>query len=92
MSYHKHYHPAEKSGICVVKRKGERAEDLVKRFKKKFSKSGITKELRERMYFEKPGDKKRRKRAQSIRAIQREQKKLERIKEKARKKRIRRKK
>lgn len=91
MSYHKHYHPAEKSGICVIRRKGEKGEDLIKRFKKKFSKSGISKELRERMYFEKPSDKKRRKKAQSIRGIQREQKKLERIREKARKRKIRRK-
>ncbi len=91
MSYHKHYHPAEKHEICVIKRKGENTEDLIKRFKKKFSKSGITKELRERMYFEKPSNKKRRKKAQSIRLIQREQKKLELIKKKARKRKTRRK-
>jgi small subunit ribosomal protein S21 len=90
MSY-KHYHPDEKSGICVVRRKGESIEDLIKRFKKRFSKSGITKELRERMYFEKPSNKKRRKKAQSIRGLEREEKKLDILKEKSKKK-IRRKK
>lgn len=53
-------------------RKGEDPESLIKRFKKKVSKAGITKEVRDRMYFEKPSDKKRRKKAQSIRNIKRE--------------------
>jgi small subunit ribosomal protein S21 len=80
-SYHKHYHPEENSGICVVRRKGESSEDLIKRFRRKFSKSGIVKELRDKMYYEKPSDKKRRKRMQSIRNIQREQQKLEEMQE-----------
>jgi small subunit ribosomal protein S21 len=88
MSYHKHYHPAEKTGICVIKRKGEKPEDLIKRFKKKFSKSGISKEVREKMYFEKPSDKRRRKKAQSIRAIKREQEKIEKLKKRAKKNKI----
>ena len=74
-SYHKHYHPSEQSGVCVVRRDGESDEDFVKRFRKKFSKSGISKEFKDRMYFEKPSDKKRRKRIQSIRLIQREEEK-----------------
>ena len=86
-SYYKHYYSAEKTGICVVKRKTETNEELLKRFKKKFSKSGISKELKERMYFEKPGDKKRRKKAQSIRALQREEKKLHKLIQKAKKRR-----
>ena len=84
--YYKHYYSSEKTGICVVKRKGETNEDLIKRFKKKFSKSGISKELKERMYFEKPSNKKRRKKAQSIRALEREEKKIIKLKQKARKK------
>lgn len=77
-SYHKYYHPDENAGICVVKREGENDEDLLKRFRKKFSKSGIIKELRDRSYYEKPSDKKRRKRSQAIRAKEKDfQKELE---------------
>ncbi len=75
-SYHKHYHPTEHAGICVVRRKGETNEDLVKRFRKKYSKSGVAKEVRDRMFFEKPSDKKRRKKVQSIRMIKREEEKV----------------
>jgi small subunit ribosomal protein S21 len=74
-SYHKNYYPEERAGICVVRRKGESDEEFLKRFRKKYSKSGITKELRDRMYYEKPSDKKRRKKLQSIRLIQREEEK-----------------
>ena len=80
-SYQKHYHPEEKSGICVIRRKGETDDELLKRFRKKFSKSGLAKELRDRMYYEKPSDKRRRKKMQSIRNIQREQKKMEEMQE-----------
>lgn len=86
MSYHKHYYPDEHTGICVVRRKGESDEELLKRFRKKFSKSGIAKEVRENMYYEKPSDKRRRKRIQSIRAIQKEEAKMEKIKEKIKRK------
>ena len=78
----KYYKPDEYSGICVVKRKSETIENLIKRFRKKYSKSGLSKELRERMYFEKPSDKKRRKKAQSLRSIKREELKIELMKEK----------
>lgn len=80
----KHYHPTEHSGICVVSRKGEDPEELIRRFRKKYSKSGLSRELRERMYFEKPSDKKRRKRSQAIRLQQKEDEKLERMRESAR--------
>ncbi len=82
MNYNKHYKPGEYSGICVVKRKSETDENLIKRFRKKYSKSGLAKELRDRMYFEKPSDKKRRKKAQSIRSIKREENKIKLMKEK----------
>jgi len=88
MSYYKHFHEAEHTGVCVVRRKGESDEDLIKRFKKKFSKSEILKELRERMYFEKPSNKKRRKRIQSLRAMKREELKLINLKKKIERKKI----
>jgi small subunit ribosomal protein S21 len=84
-SYRKNYYPQESNGICVVRREGESVEDLIKRFRKVFSKSGIIKEYREKMFHEKPSEKKRRKRAQAIRAIQREEEKTQKNKEKLRK-------
>jgi len=80
-----YYKPDEYNGICVVKRKGEGDEDFIKRFRKKFSKSGLAKELRERMYFEKPSNKKRRKKAQSIRLLKKEEEKVQKLKERAKK-------
>ena len=74
-------------GICVVRHKKETTESLIKRFKKKYSKSGITKELRNKMFYEKPSDKRRRKKNQSIRAIEREKQKIEKNKLKLQKKR-----
>ncbi len=93
-SYHKHYQPEEHSGICVVRRNGETDEELVKRFRKKYSKSGIAKELRQRMFHEKPSDKRRRKKAQSIRLLKREEEKAEQMRDryrrmKAKQKRLR---
>lgn len=77
-SYHKHFFPDEHTGICVVQRKGESVDNLIKRFRKKYSKSDIIKEVHAKMFYEKPGDKKRRKKEQNIRNIQREkQKELE---------------
>lgn len=84
-SYHKHYYPDEHSGICVVLHKGEKDEDFIKRFRKKFSKSGLAKELRDRMFFEKPSDKKRRKRVQAIRLIKQEEEKLKEMRERYKK-------
>lgn len=86
----KHYYPEEHNGICVIRREGELTEDLIRRFRKKHSKSGITKELRERMYFEKPSQKRRRKRSQAIRMIKREEEKIKAMKEKARKQKLKR--
>jgi len=88
MSYHKHFHAAEHTGICVIRRKGESDEELIKRFRKKYSKSGVSKELRDRMYFEKPSDKKRRKKLQSLRAMKREEEKLDKLREKLERKKM----
>ena len=80
-----YYQADEYSGICVVKRKGEDDEDLIRRFRKKYSKSGLAKELRERMAFEKPSNRKRRKKAQSIRLLKKEDEKVEKLRERAKK-------
>ena len=80
-----YYRRDEYNGICVVKRKGEGDEEFIKRFRKKYSKSGLAKELRERMYFEKPSNKKRRKKAQSIRLLKKEEEKVQKLKERAKK-------
>lgn len=63
--------------ICVVRRSEETLDDLIKRFKKKFSKSGILKDLKEKSHYEKPSDKKRRKRAQAQRLREKEEQKLQ---------------
>ena len=81
-SYQKHYHPDEQGGICVVRRKDESVEDLIKRFRKKYSKSGLAKELRDRMHYEKPSQKRRRKRMQAIRLAKSEEKKQQELQEK----------
>lgn len=91
VSYNKHYYPNEHSGICVVHRKGEKGEDLIKRFRKKYSKSGVAKEVRDRMFFEKPSDKKRRKKVQSIRMIKREEEKMLKMQERYKRMKLKRK-
>ena len=89
-SYHQHYHPEESQGICVVRREGEFNEELFKRFRKKFSKSGLAKELREKMFYQKPSVKRRKKRLQAIRLIQREEEKAIELKDKLQKMKIKR--
>lgn len=74
MSY---YNREEKSGVCVVKRDHENDEAFLRRFRKVFSKSGIMKEYKQKMYFEKPSDKKRRKRAQAAQVRRQEEEKRE---------------
>ena len=46
--------------VQVYSRKNEPVENLIKRFMRKVRKEGIKEECRERMFFEKPSDKKRR--------------------------------
>ena len=90
METNKHYNAQEHTGICVTKREDEDIDDLIRRFRKKCSKSGISKELRERMYFEKPSEKRKRKKAQSIRMIQREESKVQDMKDKVIKQKLKR--
>jgi small subunit ribosomal protein S21 len=79
------YYNRNESGVCVVKRKTESDEDLLRRFRKKFSKSGLMKEIKEKMYFEKPSDKKRRKRAQAAQIRRQEEEKREKFANKRKK-------
>ncbi len=87
-----HYQSEEKMGICVVRRKGESTIDLIRRFRKKFSKSGISKEYRDAMYYEKPSIKKRKKRARAIRMLKKDEEKKKEMQERSRKYNIRRRK
>jgi small subunit ribosomal protein S21 len=80
-----YYNRQEKGGICVVRRKSESDEDFLRRFRKKFSKSGIMKEFKQKMYFEKPSDKKRRKRAQAEQVRRTEEAKREKYMKKTKK-------
>ena len=84
----KHFYAEEHSGICVVRHEGESDDNLIRRFRKKCSKSGITNELKQRMHFEKPSNKRRRKKAQSIRYKLREEEKVEEMRERSRIKRF----
>lgn len=54
------------STTCEVKlRRGEPVEKGLRRLKKALDREGILKEMRGRRYFEKPGDKKRKKQARA---------------------------
>lgn len=54
------------STTCEVKlRRGEPVEKGLRRLKKLLDREGILKEMRGRRYYEKPGDKKRLKRARA---------------------------
>ena len=84
----KHFYAEEHSGVCVVRHEGESDDNLIRRFRKKCSRSGISNEIKQRMYFEKPSNRRRRKKAQSIRYKEKEDKKLEEMRERARIKRF----
>ena len=55
---------------------GESFEGALKRFKKLVEKSGVLTELRKREFYEKPSQKKKRKKLQAIKRGQRSQKKF----------------
>ena len=57
--------------IDVTVRDNETIERALKRFTRKVKKKGILEEVRERRYFVKPSDKKRRKKAKRIRDAKR---------------------
>lgn len=52
-------------GITVVAREGESGEALIKRFKKKVSKSEILKDMKRHMFYEKPSRVKKRKKIEA---------------------------
>ena len=57
------------SHVTVVPRKNEHPDKLIKRFLRKFKKSGVLDELRDRRYYEKPSVKRRKKRKQRERVL-----------------------
>lgn len=61
--------------IIIPVKEGENIERALKRFKRKFEKTGVIKELRERQSFSKPSVKKRAelKKAIYIQALQRQE-------------------
>ena len=63
--------------ITVEVRKGN-VEQAMRVLKRKVQKEGLVKELRERQSYEKPSEKKRRKRKENIANVKKEKKKLER--------------
>ena len=64
--------------ITVEVRKGN-LEQAMSVLKRKVQKEGIVKELKMRQYFEKPSEKKRRKKKENIANVKKLQKKLARI-------------
>jgi small subunit ribosomal protein S21 len=65
----------EKNMIIIPVKEGENIERALKRFKRKFEKTGVIKELRERQAFSKPSVKKRTvmKKAVYIQGLQRQE-------------------
>ena len=59
--------PEVRNGVSVKLREGEDFESLMKRFKKKYTKSGIQYELKDRMYHLTKMQKKRKKKEQAQR-------------------------
>ena len=61
--------PGSKNSLSVIVRNNN-IEDAIKRLKKKLLDDGLLKEVKERTQFEKPSEKKRRKRKDAIRRQQ----------------------
>ena len=57
---------SDSHGIGVVANYGENFDSLLRRFKRTISKNGNIKEVNQRRFHEKPSDKKKRKKAESI--------------------------
>jgi len=77
------YKVSSEVGISVIKRKNEGLSDLIRRFKKKYSKSGLNKEVRDLLAYDKPSVKKRKKSAAAKRTkLREEQKNLNQTKKK----------
>ena len=61
---------SDSHGIGVTKRNGESFESLCRRFKRIISKTGLIKEINERKFYEKKCTKKKRKKAESIKRME----------------------
>ncbi len=57
--------------VGIVVAEGEPIDRAIKRFKKKYERSGVLKEFKKRAYFTKPSVKKRMKKLKAIRRAQR---------------------
>ena len=57
------------NNVEVVLRRNESAEALIKRFSKKVRREGIIEEVKSRMYYEKPSDKRRREKVRRKRIL-----------------------
>ena len=57
--------------VGIVVQENEPIDRAIKRFKKKYERSGILKEFKKRTYFTKPSVKKRMKKVKAIRRAQR---------------------
>ena len=56
--------------IRLKARSGESAEQMLRRFKKVCDKEGLTKEIKKRMYYEKPSERKQRDSRKSTRRVE----------------------
>ncbi len=66
-------------GYClvgIIVQEGESIDRAIKRFKKKYERSGVLKEFKKRTYFTKPSIKKRMKKIKAVRRALRESKEL----------------
>lgn len=68
--------PPRDEGLTVTVRDGN-IEKAMRIFKKKVQKEGVLKELKMRKHFEKPSEKKQRKKKEAVRRWRKLQKKLE---------------
>ena len=56
--------------IRIKARSGEGSEQLMRRFKKMCEKEGLTKDIKRRMYYEKPSERRQRAMRKSIKRMQ----------------------
>jgi len=57
--------------VYVTVRNGEPLERAIRRFKKKFEKAGILKDVKKNAYYVKPSDEKRMREAKSVKRLRR---------------------
>ena len=62
--------------MITIEVRNNNAEKAIKLLKKKINAEGTLKECRDRQFYEKPTDKRRRRKAQAIRRIERQLQKL----------------